>query len=1293
MSNSNKLTAIFLRKLWAFAAVLLVLVALFISLLRYSLPMLDERKHVIEEYVANEYGIDLSIGSVSATWKSQGPSIQLAQVSLRQGEQSPVALEIGDIYLAVEFWPSIFNGKLQSRNVSLSDLDLTLDIQRIKGSSTDFPVVQALESIFLEQLSKFSVTNSRITIVNNIHSSNPEYPNDVRQNTIRVSQLSWLNQGNRHQGLGELSLQGVASNTASFILDLEGDVSSYKGMLYAKGQNLDISPWINEFTNLKNNLVTSKGNFALWGKISQGEFTHLRGQVLPSQFEWTTPASNKIESDLSADFAANRTGSDWHFAVKGLELATNGESFSSDWSGRFSQAKGMSVHNRTPLQLGSLTPLLALITSADTDDIAQLQLNIAIPSVHLKFASDGVSGLAQNNRLSWRETIAMPGVDAIAIDAYWQNKRGSLRLHTQQASIEAEQLFERSLSLDKLDMTLQVSRSNAGLFLASKEGQLVLDNIAMSPSISYHSDTGVLSIMTDIAAFPLKQIPTLLPNRFMSADVKSYLANAFVGEGRVENAHIMWHGNPKSYPFADGSGIFQTSVAIDNADFTFSDTWPQLTQLNIDLLFENRSLAMKATSGLLADVELSNLRANIPSLGSGSMLTIFADGKTNGSDLAELMTQSSLQDSLGRVLTENVILSGPLSTNLALYIPLADTSATRAVGEAFLSNSNVHLASLGLDFSQAHGSIAFDNEKISIETLDATLFDQAVQIDLAGKRDELVYLLDIDVVGNWEIDSILSAYAPNMSQYLTGNTDWRLGVDVSSQEDSYVYAATLNSVLQNIDSKLPSPFNKALDVQMPLSIQASGNNKASTINLQLGQDVTFEGILPHKEKQFSRAHLALGPTDFVGMGVGFSISANLPSVDANQWTQTIRDLVSGLRQSGNPVLSSPERVFAQADQVLVSGVRLSDVDVTAKQSNRDWKIEVDADQIRGNVDIGADWISKGIRIDADYVKLNDIDFGTNDTEKTASIVPQELPSIKVNCASCEFADVHLGRVTFEAEPNDDGLEITRLEMETKNGRINALGQWYQRHNDHYTFLAGDLTSSDLGLLLADFDFDSGVKDSEAKVDFAVTWKDSPMDFGFEHLDGQIDWNLSDGYLTEVSDKGSRIFTLLSLDSLVRKLSLDFRDVFAKGFFYDEMSGSVQITEGKADTRDTKIDGGAGDIEIYGYTDLVSKELNYNISFAPNVTGNLPVLVYFFSLSPPSALAALAIDQVLTSTKVISNVNYSVSGTLDEPVLIETGRQSTEVALPTRRSLDEEGVDPNFLPPTEDDLLKIERSDG
>jgi hypothetical protein len=75
-------------------------------------------------------------------------------------------------------------------------------------------------------------------------------------------------------------------------------------------------------------------------------------------------------------------------------------------------------------------------------------------------------------------------------------------------------------------------------------------------------------------------------------------------------------------------------------------------------------------------------------------------------------------------------------------------------------------------------------------------------------------------------------------------------------------------------------------------------------------------------------------------------------------------------------------------------------------------------------------------------------------------------------------------------------------------------------------------------------------------------------------------------------------------------------------------------------------------------------MDYLIEFTPNVTSSLPLLVYWM-VNPATAIAALAIDQVLTEAKVISNVRYSVTGPLDAPVFTELGRKSKEIALPAR----------------------------
>jgi len=313
-------------------------------------------------------------------------------------------------------------------------------------------------------------------------------------------------------------------------------------------------------------------------------------------------------------------------------------------------------------------------------------------------------------------------------------------------------------------------------------------------------------------------------------------------------------------------------------------------------------------------------------------------------------------------------------------------------------------------------------------------------------------------------------------------------------------------------------------------------------------------------------------------------------------------------------------------------------------------------------------------------------------ESPYNIDPNTLPPIYFYCQSCGVHGIDLGEITLDIAKEGNGLAIRQLLVKSDETNVTATGYWKHVGGEIQSALNGTLTSPDVGQMLKEYGVESGIKDSSANVAFDITWPNAPMDFGFEQLNGNVEWSLSDGYLTELSDKGSRIFTLFSLNSLVRKLSLDFRDVFAKGFFYDDMGGTLSIVDGKAYTDDTEIDGGAGEIEIKGFTDLNTGGLNYNVSFAPNVTGNLPFLVYFLA-TPPTALAALAIDQVLTSAKVISNVNYRVTGTIKDPKFDEVERNSKDISLPAQNA--PVPANPQDRPLTEDDVrrLKMEVIDG
>jgi uncharacterized protein YhdP len=130
---------------------------------------------------------------------------------------------------------------------------------------------------------------------------------------------------------------------------------------------------------------------------------------------------------------------------------------------------------------------------------------------------------------------------------------------------------------------------------------------------------------------------------------------------------------------------------------------------------------------------------------------------------------------------------------------------------------------------------------------------------------------------------------------------------------------------------------------------------------------------------------------------------------------------------------------------------------------------------------------------------------------------------------------------------------------------------------------------------------------------------------------------------------------------VRKLSFDFRDIFSDGMFYSELKGSFMVKDGVAYTDNIQMNGTAGDLTIVGNTNINNGNLDYRMSYKPNLTSSLPVLAWIATLNPVTFLAGMALDEVITST-VIAEINFEVTGNLDDPQFKQVSRKNQNISV-------------------------------
>ena len=227
-------------------------------------------------------------------------------------------------------------------------------------------------------------------------------------------------------------------------------------------------------------------------------------------------------------------------------------------------------------------------------------------------------------------------------------------------------------------------------------------------------------------------------------------------------------------------------------------------------------------------------------------------------------------------------------------------------------------------------------------------------------------------------------------------------------------------------------------------------------------------------------------------------------------------------------------------------------------------------------------------------------------------------------------------------------------------KLSFTATWLKNEKLSQTSLSGEVSLNSIEYELKQLAFDSIIRDSGGKVDFNVNWQGGPHNFDLANLNGKYKAKLDDGYLAEVPDT-ARILSVLSLESLVRKLKLDFRDIFSDGMFYKDIKGDYTIEQGVLRTANTKMNGTAGNLVIKGSTNLVSGEIDYQLSYKPNLTSSLPVLAWIATLNPVTFLAGIAIDQVIKS-QVVSELNFALTGTVAEPNFKEVNRKSKNISI-------------------------------
>ena len=269
-------------------------------------------------------------------------------------------------------------------------------------------------------------------------------------------------------------------------------------------------------------------------------------------------------------------------------------------------------------------------------------------------------------------------------------------------------------------------------------------------------------------------------------------------------------------------------------------------------------------------------------------------------------------------------------------------------------------------------------------------------------------------------------------------------------------------------------------------------------------------------------------------------------------------------------------------------------------------------------------------------------------ESGASLNPNNLPAVKLNSRSVTYGDKKLGRVAIETAKAGNGMLLQQLIIRPRSTTIKGHGSWLLQNNVERSILELDIESDNVGNTMKDLGYVETIADGKGRITAKLSWPTAFVDPDLNHINGEVKLELKNGRILDIEPGGaSRLFGLFSLQTLPRRLTLDFSDLFSKGLGFDTVNGNFNIEEGNAYTSNLQLKGPNADVALKGRIGLGAQDYDQKIVVTPHIT-DVTILLSIITSQPLLLLFQQLLKQDLDAA---TSFEYTLVGPWDNYQLI------------------------------------------
>ena len=1240
------------------AVIVMCLAALFFRF--WVMPNIAGYEGALEAAASQAVGQPVAIGGLAADWHGVNPRVVLRDVRMTPPSGPPLTLPRVE---AVVSWLSLplLEPRLASLNLERVSLALRRDARgviTVAGIPVNVPGAPSPFPDWLLKQPRIVVRDAELTWLDETLAA-PE---------LRLSQVRLLVEN----GFGRHRFGGVAhpTGTAARRLELRGDfrgdsvhaLSEWSGEAYARVDDARLENWGRWVPWAQQAVKGGTGSLRFWLKLKQGQVRDLVGDARLNQVALSLQRGlpNLCFDNLFGRVGWSRRQESQDFFVERLRFQQAGGapaepasvrvSLVPDGQGGFKRI-GVKASN---LRLETLTALTGAIPLPRRGHDLIAALN---PRGLVESAEGHWAGLADYTvKLRLREAgvaayAALPGVSGLTARIQADAKGGEASLEGRGLMLNWNRLFRHDLGFSRLDAEARWQVAEDAVTVAFEAGRIANDDLEGTAEGRVElpkAGAPRVDIRGHLSHGEARAVHRYLP-RPVGDQAYEWLRRGLQG-GHSDDVRLTLKGDLSRFPFDHGGGEFKVAINMVDGVLDYAEGWPRIEQVRGSLVFQDKTMLLEAHAGRILDAELGPVKVVIPDLHYSYDEVVLVDGRARGDTqtFLEFIRQSPVNDYTNGF-TAPFQAEGKGELALKLRIPVRLPETTTVSGNYALQGNRLVLGGELPQLTDVLGVVGFTEKGLQARGVRLSLLGQPAVFDLADEAPPGGGSKQVRVKASGRLEAeALKPYLPaSMAGRVRGATTWQADVGMNAER---AVQLSLTSDLVGMAVDLPHPLGKSAAQTLNLALSSRpGGPGGDQLAARLGDLVTLRAEVGGGRAP--RVNIKLGGEEAPPPGAeGLWISGNLRLFDLDAWLALSRDLPGAGTGAGEALFKEASVSF---NELRAFNHRLRDTHVRFRQAGQGWQANLAGREVAGEVNLVPD--REAFRVLANFKRLTFPEALPGSAPAPEGLAkPASLRSLELNAGNLSWKGLDLGEARLRLSSAQHGFQIDSFILALADSKVEAKGLLAE-HPRRPSRVEFQVESGSLGKLLAQLGQPGRLRGAPAQVSGTLTWQGGLDGFDLSSLGGSLDVAVKPGQFLKVEPGAARLLGILSLQSLPRRITLDFRDVFSEGFAFDEIVGSLHLDRGLAYAKDLRMNGPAAKIRLSGVVDLAKESQNLRVVIQPRLDDSVAVAGALIG-GPVVGLGTLIAGKVLKDPLGQAvTFEYAVTGNWSDPVVAKVPR--------------------------------------